>query len=235
MISGHQTVYSTGLRHCGAMRLWVFLILVAAALQVGRSLLAATTHGEAPYDVSMAQARTEKGAAVISYAELKTKRLLRKTRKLLKRPIKLDEKGAIEDALSLVEQALESAPSFVEAHTAASIANLKLGRMAEAHRHLQHALKIDRGLLPAREVQGILLFREQNYEAAREVLEDVIRRAPGRALAHHFLSEALSELGEQELALHHHEEAERLRQHPFHPRREPSTLVRDPDAAGWVR
>lgn len=220
-----------------ARALGLALLAVLAVLQIplGGPLAAATLDDDTEYKVSMAQAHTEKGAAVISYAELKTKRLPRRTRKLLKRAIKLDDKGATEDALSLVERALASAPTFVEAHTAAAIANFKLDRIDEARRHLHDALEIDPTLLPAREIQGILLYRKQNYEAAREVLEDVIARAPGRALAHHFLSEALLELGEQELALHHHQEAERLRQHPFHPRRDPSELERDVDGAGWVR
>lgn len=223
--------------HSDARTMGLALLAVFAVLQIplGGPLAAATLDDDTEYKVSMTQARTEKGAAVISYAELKTKRLPRRTRKLLKRAIKLDDKGATEDALSLVERALASAPTFVEAHAAAAIANLKLDRIDEARRHLHDALDIDPTLLPAREVQGILLYRKQNYEAAREVLEDVIARAPGRALAHHFLSEALHELGEQELAVHHHEQAERLRRHPFRPRRDPSELERDVDGAGWVR
>jgi tetratricopeptide (TPR) repeat protein len=192
-------------------------------------------HRDSEYNVSMRRAQTERGAAVISYAELKTQRLPKKTRKLLKRAIKLDEKGATEDALSLVERALASAPTYVEAHTAAAIANLKLDRLDEARRHLHDALEIDRTLLPAREIQGILLYREGKYGASGEVLEDVIERAPGRALAHHFLSVTLRELGELESALQHHQEAERLNRRPFRPRRDPSELERDIDGAGWVR
>lgn len=216
-------------------QLGLSLFTVAFALQLAVPHSAAITRNKARFDLSMEQARTQKGAAVISYAELKTKRLPRRTRKLLKRAIKLDGNRLTEDALALVERALGSAPNFVEAHTAAAIANLKLNRMAEAYRHLQQALKIDPALLPAREVQGILFYREQNYQAAREVLEDVIRRAPGRALSHHFLSEVLYELDDPELALQHQEKAERLHRHPFHPRREPSTFDRDVDGAGWAR
>jgi tetratricopeptide (TPR) repeat protein len=214
------------------------LLAFCAVIQIllGEPLAAAALDDDSDYKVSMAQARTEKAAAVISDAKFKTKRLPRKTRKLLNRANKLDEKGATEDALSLVERALASAPTFVEAHTAAAIANLKLDRLDEARRHLHDALEIIRTLLPAREVQGILLYREGKYEASREVLEDVIARAPGRALAHHFLSVALRELGELESALQHHQEAERLNRHPFRPRRDPSEPERgDVDGAGWVR
>lgn len=209
------------------------LLLAAIEAGFGGQLAAASLQGEAASTVSMEQARTERGAAVISYAELRTQRL--ETRKLLNRTIKLDKKGATEQALSLVERALTSAPTFVEAHTAAAIANLKLDRLDEARRHLQDALQIDRTLLPAREIQGALLYREGKYAASREVLEDVIERAPGRALAHQFLSETLRALDEPELAAEHHQEAERLHRHPFHPRRDPSKLERDVDGAGWVR
>ena len=92
----------------------------------------------------MRRAQTERGAAVISYAELKTQRLPKKTRKLLKHAIKLDEKGATEDALSLVERALASAPTYVEAHTAAAIANLKLDRLGELESALQHHQEAER-------------------------------------------------------------------------------------------
>ena len=166
-----------------------FQSLIAAAVMLALSFPA----GGAKLDndgISLRSARTGIEDSVISYSELRALQLPRATRKLLKSAIKLDKKGSTSEALVLVERALESAPDYVEAHTAAAIANLKLGRMQEAQRHLDQAFEIDSTLLPAQEAQGVLLFEMGRYADAREVLEAIVKKTPSRVTAQRLLAEA---------------------------------------------
>jgi tetratricopeptide (TPR) repeat protein len=218
------------------MRLHYLVPVVVIALfvpAVGADL-AAFPRG-ADQEVSMEAARTDNAAAVISYVELRTRRLPRSTRKLLDRAIKLDKRGSTLEGLALVEQALESAPGFVEAHTAAAIANLKLERLGEAQRRLEDALEMDSTLLPAREIQGIPFLRERRYAEAREILSEVVKGAPGRATAHHYLAEALRALHKVELAEEQEDMAQKLYDKPFRRRREPSPLARETEGPAWTR
>lgn len=159
----------------------------------------------------------------------------RSTPKLLDRAIKLDKRGSTLEGLALVEQALESASGLVEAHTAPAIANLKLERLGDAQRHLDDALEMDSTLLPAREVQGILFLRDRRYAEAREVLSEVVKGAPGRATAHHYLAKVLRALHEIELAEVHEDMAQKLYDKPFRRRREPSPLARETEGPAWTR
>ena len=67
------------------------------------------------------------------------------------------------------------------------------------------------------------------------MLSDVVKGAPGRATAHHFLAEALRALHEIELAQTHEDIAQKLYDKPLRPRREPPPLVREQEGPAWVR
>jgi len=230
-----QKISQQGTRRVPKWSTRSLVVAAAVSVVVGEWVALEASPQDVDPVISMEAARTDKAAAVISYAELRTRRLPRSTRRLLNRAIKLDKRGSTLEGLALVEQALESAPGFVEAHTAAAIANLKLGRLGAAQRHLDDALKMDSTLLPAREIQGILFLRDRRYAEAREILSAVVQGAPGRATAHHYLAEALRALHEIELAEVHEDMAQKLYDKPFRRRREPSPLARESEGPAWTR
>ena len=187
------------------------VVLIALFVPAVGADLAAFPQG-ADQEVSMDAARTDKAAAVISYVELRTRRLPRSTRKLLDRAIKLDKRSSMLEGL-------ES-----EARTT------RRGAAAP-----DDALELDSTLLPAREIQGILFLRERRYADARVVLSGVVKGAPGRARAHHYLAKALRALHEVELAEVHEDMAQKLYDKPFRRRREPSPLARETEGPAWTR
>lgn len=81
------------------------------------------------------------------------------------------------------------------------------GRFEEAHRELDHVLRLDPLSLTTRTSAGILPYFEGRFEESAERLEEVLDLEPAFPMAHFFLGQALTELGRFDGAVRHLETA----------------------------
>lgn len=167
--------------------------------------------------LSMSQALPMKGAALVSFAELRSEALPKNVRDLLKRAIKLDENGRTSRAINILDLAIEEAPDFVQAHVAEAIGYLKMGQFALARSHTTMALELDPESIPARETKAAVELFDGNATRAKSELEELLKVAPRRASTHEFLGIALRRLGYQEKSAEHLDLATKLRKHPPRP------------------
>lgn len=178
------------------------------------------THLEARPPVPPAhmwQAKSSKGAAVVSLAELRSQSFPKDTRKLLERAIKLDDHGKTATALGVLERALTEAPDFLQVHVAQAIAYVKLQELRKARKHISGALALDPENIPAREILAAIEIAEGNMAKAKGLLETLVKVAPRRPMIHSYLSIVLEAGGHFDKAKECALRADRLRRHPPQP------------------
>lgn len=161
--------------------------------------------------ISMELTRTAHGDAMVSLAELATEASVPKeARKLYEKALKADRKGdhvrAREDAIA----AAERAPAFFQAHAAVAVAHLTAGELDQADRELDIVASLNPRYLPAREIRGLVHFFRGDFREATLALESLLKLAPCRDAARHFLTRSLLKLGDVPRARYHSEIAKIL-------------------------
>ncbi len=193
-------------------RTWISLSTL-----VGSLFLAALASAPQVPPAYMWQAKSSKGAAVVSIAELRSQSLPKDTRILLKQAIKLDERGKTASALGLLERALHEAPDFIQVHVAQAIGYVKLQELGPARKHVSAALALDPDNIPAREVLAAIEIAGGNLAQAKELLESIVRVAPRRPMVHSYLSIVFKAEGLTAQAEECARRSDQLRRHPPQP------------------
>jgi tetratricopeptide (TPR) repeat protein len=118
-----------------------------------------------------------------------------------------DSVRSIEDAIHMLNRAVEADPRLVVAWARLSEANWlrfqetrKESSRDEAKQALAKAMQLDPALPEVRYTRGRGLLAEKRYKEAREVLEPVVRETPGMDVAWANLGPAYRELGDYDKA-----------------------------------
>ena len=82
------------------------------------------------------------------------------------------------DAVTVLEAALKSKPTWRELHANLGYACVQLGRAEEAETHYRHALTQDPNHVPSYVALGQLLLRRGEFTQARQVLQQAAKVAP---------------------------------------------------------
>ncbi len=178
--------------------------LARPALALDEALLAEVRSGPRGFALRMSLAETTQWDAVVSLAEIETPAVVpARARKLYRKALKADRKNRIEQAVRLLQQALEIAPGFFQAHGALAVGYLKLGDLKEAERHAATAVAINPQYLPGREIEAIVCLVRGRYREAADMLKELARLSPTRRTVHYYLAKALLRSGETGLAEEH--------------------------------
>ncbi len=88
------------------------------------------------------------------------------------------EAGQAQDALDHFSQAIARDADVATYQLGAGLASHQLGRAAEARAYLEAAVRLDPGLTPASVLLGLILHRAGDLDAAIQVYEQALSRAP---------------------------------------------------------
>ena len=119
--------------------------------------------------------------------------------------------GRLNDALELLERAVDQASAYAPAHTALGRALVRMGRRSEAWSHLNEAVRLDPSAAEPRVALGMdALYAQWDLDVARRHFEEALARDPGNVLSHHPFAYFLSIAGRHQEAISRIETALRL-------------------------
>ena len=117
------------------------------------------------------------------------------------------EKGAVDDAITQYQEALQINPNYAEAHFNLGNALRKKGRMEEAITQYQAALQIKPGYAEARANLGFALLQTGGTDEAITQYQAALQINPNYAEAHVNLGNALVQKGKMDEAITQYQEA----------------------------
>jgi len=133
-----------------------------------------------------------------------------------RRAVLLLGRGRVQDAVDLMQVAVEDVPERATYRVAYSSALLYGGRLVEAEAEIRKALQLDPDLVSAYDILGGVLYLQRRLEEASAAYSTAVEGEPTGARLHSDLGQVLYELGEPERAEEHLEEALRLApEHPY--------------------
>ena len=149
----------------------------------------------------------------VSVLEL-TLKVPRGARKAFKKALEYLGKSRPKEARQQLNKALKIEPKYFQASTALAVLLFNSRDYTAARRHARQAQQIDPWYLPALEVLGATDAVDRKYSRAVEELSEVVRLAPSRAAAHHYLGVALLQQNRCAEGFQHLEMAFKLQSDP---------------------
>lgn len=123
--------------------------------------------------------------------------------------------SAQEGGLQPLREAVQRSPRDAEAQRAFGLALLRAGRLDEAERHLERAVRLQKGSLPALYDRARVAFARERYRPARAVCARLKKADPDAALTHVCMARAFLVWRRAARAFEHLEKA--LSRQPEHP------------------
>lgn len=117
------------------------------------------------------------------------------------------EKGLFETAESELLEALGHDTESLDIRVDLADLYLHLGRLSEANEYIHQVQRADARHRHAMLLEGILLYRQSNYDEAQRVLSEALVLNPDPSRTHYYLGRVYEAVGNTEQALDHYRQA----------------------------